>query len=98
MNEKELKKEKEELLSMKRIKKKKKWRPLNFNFGFLTIRLVLIVCILEGFFLATYLFSKIFMEEVSELTTELQLLISRQPLFTLVLFMQKELFYTNGTA
>lgn len=62
---------------MKKKKKKKKWRKLNFNIGFLALRLVLIIVIMEGFFLATFIFSRQFMNEVSELTSELRLLISR---------------------
>ena len=77
MSEKELKKEKEELNAMKKLKKKKKWRKLNFNIGFLAIRLVLIIVIMEGFFLATFVFSRQFMNEISDLTRELRLLISR---------------------
>jgi hypothetical protein len=38
------------------------------------------------------------MSEVSSLTDELRLLISREPLYMLVLLTQKELFYSNGTA
>lgn len=38
------------------------------------------------------------MNEVTDLTSELRLLISRQPLYMLVLLAQKELFYTNGTS
>ena len=98
VNEKDLKKEKEELYTLKKTKKKKKWKKLSVNFGFLTLRLLLIVAILEVFFLQNFLVSKTFMSEVTNLTNELRLLISRQPLYTLVLLMQKELFYTNATA
>ena len=38
------------------------------------------------------------MNDISSLTSELQLLISREPLYMLVLLMQKEIFYSNGTA
>ena len=86
MNEQELKKEKEELYSMKKSKKKsKKWKKLNVNFGFLTIRLVFIMVILEAFFLSNFLVSRNFLQELTDLTSELKLLISRQPLFTLEL-------------
>jgi hypothetical protein len=42
--------------------------------------------------------SKTFMTEVSSLTSELRLLISRQPLYSLVLLTQKEVFHSNGSA
>ena len=58
MSEKDLKKEKEELYNMKKSKKKKKkWKKLNVNFGFLTLRMFFIVCILEAFFIANYMLS-----------------------------------------
>lgn len=59
MNEQELKKEKEELYSMKKNKKaKKKWKKLRINFTMIGVRIVLIVAILEVFFLINYLFSR----------------------------------------
>lgn len=80
INEQELKKEKEELHSMKKNKKaKKKWKKLRINFTMIGVRIVLIVAILEVFFLINYLFSRQFLNEVSSLTDELKLLISRQP-------------------
>jgi hypothetical protein len=98
MNEQDLKKEKEELYNMKKQKKKKKWRKLNINFGYLSLQLFLIVAVLEMFYLINYLISSKFMSEVNSLTQELRLLISREPLYMLVLLTQKELFYSNGTA
>ena len=50
------------------------------------------------FYLINYLISKKFMSEVSSLTSELRLLISREPLYLLILLAQKELFYSNATA
>lgn len=93
-----MKKEKEELYNMKKQKKKKKWRKLNINFGYLSLQLLIIVAILEMFYLVNYLMSNTFMSEVNSLTQELRLLISREPLYMLVLLTQKELFYSNGTA
>jgi hypothetical protein len=98
INEQDLKKEKEELYNMKKQKKKKKWRKLNINFGYLSLQLLVIVAILEMFYLINYLMSNTFMSEVNSLTQELRLLISREPLYMLVLLTQKELFYSNGTA
>lgn len=77
MSDKELKKEKEELYNMKKSKKNKKWKRLNTNLGFLALRVVVIVAILEAFFIVNYVVSKKFMNEVSSLTDELRLLISR---------------------
>ena len=98
VSEKDLKKEKEELYSLKKQKKNKKWKKLNTNFGLLTLRVILIVAILEAFFLASFLVSRSFMSNVSNLTDELKLLISRQPLFAQILLAQKEMFYSNSTA
>eukprot|EP00347_Sterkiella_histriomuscorum_P007426 403348965 len=98
MSDKELKKEKEELYSLKKQKKNKKWKKLNTNFGLLGIRVIVIVCILEAFFIVNYLVSDRFMNQVGSLTGELRLLISRQPLFAQILLVQKELIYTNSTA
>lgn len=50
------------------------------------------------FYLINYLLANTFMSEVNSLTQELRLLISREPLYMLVLLTQKELFYSNGTA
>ena len=78
MSDQELKKEKEELYTMKKNKKKnKKWKKLNTNFGFLAIRVVMIVAILEAFFISNYLVSQRFMNEVINLTDEMRLLVSR---------------------
>lgn len=98
LSDEDLKKEKEELYNMKKQKKQKKWRKLNINFGYLSLRLLLIVAILETFYLVNYLVSNTFMSEVTSLTNELNLLISREPLYMLVLLTQKELFYSNATA
>jgi len=65
---------------MKRIKKKnkgKKWKPLNSNFGSTLLKFLLFICIIEGYFIANYLLSKKFLDEVQDLTEELKLLISR---------------------
>jgi len=52
---------------MKRIKKKnkgKKWKKLNSNFGSTLLKFLLFICIIEGYFLAIYLFSYKFLTEV----------------------------------
>ncbi len=65
---------------MKRIKKKskgKKWKKLNSDFGSTLLKFILFICIIEGYFLAMYLFSYKFLIENQNLTQELKLLISR---------------------
>jgi hypothetical protein len=79
-------------------KKKKKWKQLNNNIGMITIRFFLILILIESFFLASFLLSKVFLERVADLTSELTLLLSRQPSLTLLLLMEKQLFYSNNTA
>lgn len=76
-SEQDIKKEKEELYNIKKQKKKKKWRKLNIGFGYLSFRLLLIVAVLEAFYLVSFLVSQTFMAEVTDLTSELQLLITR---------------------
>jgi hypothetical protein len=49
-------------------KSKKKWKPLNTNFGFLVFRFFTISILLESFFLVSYLLSKTFLSHVSALT------------------------------
>lgn len=86
---------------MKRMKKKnkgKKWKPLNSDFGATLLKFLLFICIIEGYFLANYLLSFKFLEEVQDLTKELKLLISRQPVQSFLLLIQKEMIYSNGTA
>ncbi len=74
----EIKKEKEEIYNIKKQKKKKKkWRKLNIGFGYLSLRLLVIVAILETFYLVNYLISNTFMNQVTSLTSELRYLISR---------------------
>jgi hypothetical protein len=62
---------------MKKQKKKKKWRKLNIGFEYLSLKLMLIVAVLEAFYIVSYLVSKTFMSEVTSLTSELRYLISR---------------------
>ena len=78
-------------------KQKRKWRPLNNNFMSIIIRFFFLLLLIESFFLYTYLTSKNFLDEVSQLTLELQLLISRQPQLVYLLLMEKELLYTNSS-
>lgn len=61
MSEKELKKEKDELYSLKKQKKNKKWKKLNTNFGLLALKVLAMVAILEAFFIASFLVSQRFM-------------------------------------
>lgn len=58
-------------------KQKRKWRPLNNNFVSTIIRFLLLLLLIESFFLYTYITSLNFLQEVSYLTGELRLLISR---------------------
>ena len=52
---------------MKRLKKKnkgKKWKPLNSDFGSTLLKFMLFISIIEGYFLANYLLSYTFLQEV----------------------------------
>ena len=60
-------------------KQKKKWRPLNNNFLSLSIKFLLLILLIESYFLYNFFASKLFLSEVSSLTKELRLLISRNP-------------------
>ena len=76
---------------MKRLKKKnkgKKWKPLNNDFGSTLLKLLIFICIIEAYFLANYLLSQQFLQEVQDLTQELKLLISRHPTQSFLLLMQ----------
>ena len=86
---------------MKRIKKKgkgKKWKQLNSDFGSTLLKFLIFISIIEGYFIANYLLSNKFLSEVSDLTKELKLLISRQPVQSFLLLIQKEMIYSNGSA
>jgi hypothetical protein len=52
-------------------------KELSTNFGATLLKFVLFLCIIEGYFLATYLLSQKFLTNVQDLTEELRLLISR---------------------
>lgn len=59
-NDKELQNELQNTKYMKRIKKKnkgKKWKKLNSDFGSTILKFFIFICIIEGYFLATYLLS-----------------------------------------
>jgi hypothetical protein len=65
---------------MKRMKKKtkgKKWKALNNDFASTLLKFLIFISIIEGYFIANYLLSNKFLQEVSNLTQELKLLISR---------------------
>ena len=79
-------------------KQKKKWKELNANFGVLILNFLIVMLSIETFFLANYLLSNQFMAQVSDLTNEMQLLISRQPNLQLLILMEKEMIYTNTSA
>lgn len=67
MNDKELQNELNNNKYMKRIKKKnkgKKWKRLNTNFGSTLLKFFLFICIIEGYYLANYLLSYKFLNEV----------------------------------
>jgi hypothetical protein len=100
-SEKELKGSSEEKSSsdyLTKVKKqKKKWKRLDSNFISITFRFLLLILLIETFFLYTYLISKSFLENVSSLTSELSLLISRQPMLAFLLLMEKELLISNAT-
>lgn len=58
-------------------KQKKKWRPLNNNFFLFSVKFFAVISIIEVSFILNYILSKNFLFEVSNLTKELRLLISR---------------------
>ena len=101
VNDKELQNELNNNKYMKRMKKKnkgKKWKRLNNDFGATLLKFMLFILIIECYFLATYLFSSQFLQQVQDITQELKLLISRQSVQSFLLLIQKELIYSNGTA
>jgi hypothetical protein len=80
VNDKELQNELNNNKYMKRIKKKnkgKKWKKLNTDFGSTLLKFLLFLCIIQGYFLAMYLLSFKFLNQVQDLTQELNLLIQR---------------------
>ncbi len=84
---------------MKNYKKqKKKWKKININFGMLVLKFSVFLLLIESFFLFNYLISKQFLDEVSLLTKELRLLISRQPALINLILMQREMFFSNNTS
>ena len=67
VNDKELQNELNNNKYMKRIKKKnkgKKWKKLNTDFGSTLLKFLVFICIIEGYFLAMYFLSYIFLNEV----------------------------------
>ena len=79
-------------------KSKKKWKRVNSNYSSLVLRFIIVLLLVETFFLYTYFSSESFLSQVSQLTSELRLLISRQPNLTNLLLMEKELFYSNNSS
>lgn len=79
-------------------KQKKKWRPLNNNFFMFCLKFMTVLTMIEVAFVLNYILSKNFLLEVSFLTKELRLLISRQPQLEFLLLMEKELLVSNSTA
>jgi hypothetical protein len=73
---------------LRRNKKKskgKKWKKLNSDFGATLLKFLLFIAVIEGYFLANYLLSRQFLSQVQQLTQELKLLISRQPIQSFLL-------------
>lgn len=67
---------------MKKFRKKnkgKKWKPLNSDFGSTLMKFFVFICLIESYFLSNYLLSHTFLDQVKDLTKELQLLVSREP-------------------
>ena len=82
LNDKELQNELQNNKYLRRMKKKnkgKKMKELTTDFGSTLMKFLLFLCIIEGYYLANYLLSSKFSNEMENLTQELQLLISRQP-------------------
>lgn len=78
VNDKELQNELNNNKYMKRIKKKnkgKKWKKLNTDFGSTLLKFLIFMFVIEGYFLAMYLLSFKFLNQVQDLTKELNLLI-----------------------
>lgn len=76
---------------MRRLKKKnkgKKWKALNSDFGSTLFKFLIFILIIEAYFLANYLLSQFFLNEVQELILELKLLISRHSTQNFLLLMQ----------
>jgi len=86
------------LRRFKKKNKKKNFKPLTTNFGATLLKFFFFIVLIQGYFLMNYLFSYQFLQEVSDLTQELHLLISRQPTQSFLLLIQKELIYKNGTS
>lgn len=81
-NDKDLQNEINNNKYMKRIKKKnksKQWKRLKSDFGSTILRFFIFLCIILGYYLASYLLSYKFLNEVQDLTEELNLLIKRLP-------------------
>lgn len=67
VNDKDLQNELNNNKYMKRIKKKnkgKKWKKLNTDFGSTIMRFFIFLCIILGYYLANYLLSYKFLNEV----------------------------------
>ena len=88
VNDKELQNELNNNKYMKRMKKKnkgKKWKKLNTDFGATLLKFLLFICIIECYFICIYLLSFQFLQQVEDITRELKLLISRQPVQSFLL-------------
>eukprot|EP01022_Parablepharisma_sp_SALTPOND_P019506 TRINITY_DN333_c0_g1_i1.p1 TRINITY_DN333_c0_g1~~TRINITY_DN333_c0_g1_i1.p1 ORF type:complete len:1482 (-),score=192.52 TRINITY_DN333_c0_g1_i1:2885-7330(-) len=69
--------------------KNQKYKGIAGNFTALIFKILFFVTIIELFFALSYYFSYVFLEKVSRLVYELQLLISRAPAHSFLLLMQK---------
>ena len=79
-----------------RSRHSKKFKKLSSDMGFIIIRFVLMILIIEGYFLMIYFLTSSFFNSISSLTTELSLLIERQPIHSYLLLIVKELILNNG--
>ena len=74
---------------LKKSSKRKKWKELNTNVFSILLRFFVIIAMIEGYYLANYFLSAGFLNEVSELTSELTLLFSRRPTHSFLLLIQQ---------
>lgn len=80
----------------RKSRKSKKWKQLNNNIMSTIVKFIVFITIVEGYYLANYLLSQKFLNEVKSLAQELKLLISRQPTHSFLLLIQQEIIYKNG--
>ena len=64
---------------------KRKFKKLALNLSIVILKFGFLLLIMEGYFFMIYLFSYTFLEKVISITTELDLLVSRYPIDSLIL-------------